>query len=376
MKILYWSELFWPYIGGVEVLGAKLLPELQDRGCDIIVITSHDYLDLPDQAQYRGVKVCRFPFRSAISTGNIAQLFALRREVAKLKQAFAPDLIHVNSISPSVLFHLQTADACAAPALMTMQQEILPKEGGGCDTLMGAALRSAAWVSCVSSAVLDQVLHWVPEFHSRSSVIYNALDMELDIPRPLPNNPPRLLCLGRLVPAKGFDLAIDAMAFVATRFPNVRMTVAGGGPVQPDLKRQVDRLRLAEKVEFLGWVEPEKVASVIDEATIVLMPSRREGLPIVAVQAAMMGRPIVATRVSGLPEVVVDGQTGILIDMEDSAGLAKAVGFLLEQPEVAARMGHAARSRAERLFNWQCCVADYHSLYQKLTTHKECTNAN
>ncbi|MGH7825142.1 MAG: glycosyltransferase family 4 protein [Candidatus Binatia bacterium] len=373
MRVLYWSELFWPYIGGVEVLSAKLLPELRDRGCEIIVVTSHDFLDLPDRAEYKGISIYRFPFRSAISTGNIGQLFELRGEVSKLKQTFQPDLVHVNAVSPSVLFHLQTIDACSVPTLVTMQQEILPKEGAGCATLMGEALRSADWVSCVSSAVLAQVLGWVPELRSRSSVIYNALEMELDSPKPLPEKPPRLLCVGRLVPAKGFDIALQAMALIAARFPEIRLTVAGGGPLQTELERKADELGLSNRVEFLGWVEPDKVASVINESSIVLMPSRREGLPIVAVQAAMMGRPVIGTRVSGIPEVVLDGETGMLIDPEDAAGLMRALSFLLAHPKVAVRMGDTARIRAQELFNWDRCVADYYLLYQKLI--KEVTYA-
>ena len=99
---------------------------------------------------------------------------------------------------------------------------------------------------------------------------------------------------------------------------------------------------------------------------MVLIPSRREGLPVVAIQAAMMGRPIVATRVSGLPEVVVDGKTGWLVEREDSEGLAKAISFLLDHPKVAARMGRAAQQHARELFSPQRCVDAYDALYRKL----------
>ena len=126
MRVLYWSELFWPYIGGVEVLGTRLLPALRERGYEFIVVTSHDYLDIPDEAGYRGIPIYRFPFRTALSTGNIDQLIEARQRVARLKRTFAAGLVHINSVGPSALLHLDTDDAHPPPLLVTMQQEILP----------------------------------------------------------------------------------------------------------------------------------------------------------------------------------------------------------------------------------------------------------
>jgi glycosyltransferase involved in cell wall biosynthesis len=108
------------------------------------------------------------------------------------------------------------------------------------------------------------------------------------------------------------------------------------------------------------------VMSLINTATVVILPSRREGLPNTAIQAAMMGRPIVATNVSGLPEVVLDQQTGLLVKKDDNSALAEAIAFLLDHPEVAIEMGRAARRRAKELFSWQNCVTSYNALYQRL----------
>ena len=366
MRVLYWSELFWPYIGGAEVFGAKLIPALQKRGYEFVVVTSHDYLDLPDEAQYRGVHIRRLPFRKAVTGGGVDLFFDTRRQVVALKQAFAPDLVYVNGITPSVLFHLQTAHAHPAPTLVRMNQEVLHREADKLDTLTGRVLREADWVACVSAAVLAQARRWMPDTIGHSSVIYTGLDVPALSPKPPPMRAPRLLCLGRLVPAKGFDVALNALASIVDRFPLARLIVAGDGSARPGLQRQAAELGLRQVVDFIGWVDPERVPTLLNSATMVLVPSRYEGLPVVAIQAALMARPIVATRVSGLPEVVVHGQTGLLIEKEDSSALAEAVVFLLEHPETAMQMGQAARRRAREVFSWQRSVAAYDALQRRL----------
>jgi len=101
MRVLFWTELFWPYIGGVEVHGTRLLPALRERGYEFIVVTSHDHLDLPDEARYKGIPVYRFPFRAVFATRNVDQLVEVRQRITNLKRTFAADLVHINSVGPS-----------------------------------------------------------------------------------------------------------------------------------------------------------------------------------------------------------------------------------------------------------------------------------
>lgn len=176
------------------------------------------------------------------------------------------------------------------------------------------------------------------------------------------------MCLGRLAHQKGFDLALSALAAINGRFPDIRMIIAGGGPDRPQLERQAAELGLKDVVEFIGWVAPDKVPGLINTATIVLMPSRWEGLPSVALQASMMARPVVATPVGGLSEVIIHLETGLMVAPEDPAGLAKAIAFLLDHPELAVAMGHAGRRRVQHVFSWQRCVDAYDALYRKLAT--------
>ena len=364
MRILFWSETFWPRVGGVENLAARLLPALQARGYEFAVVTWEN-IESPDEIRYKGIPVCRFPFFSGDRQGSLGPLLENRRRVAQLKKEFAPDLVHINSYGGSVLFHVNTAGACPSPALVTLHQA-LPDEPVAHDSLLGHLLRTADWVTTCSNAVLTHARGLVPEIISSSCVIHNGIEMPPLEPRPIPLDPPRILCLGRLVPEKGFDLALAAFGVVLHRFPSARLVIAGDGPQEGKLKQQTIDLGLAHCVEFVGGVRPEKVADLIAQATLVLIPSRLEGFGLVALEAGSMARPVVATRVGGLPEVIVHEETGLLVDQENSSALAQAITLLLDYPEVAVQMGQAGRSRVRELFSWERCVDAYDTVYQKI----------
>ena len=363
--ILFWSERFWPTIGGVETSASKLLPALRARGYEFVVVTLADYFDLPEEDDYEGIPVRRFPFWSALAKGDVIQIAELRQRMSALKRTFGPELIHVNFLGPSVLFHLHTLDAHPAPLLVSMDSAFPGQEIGG-DSLAGRILRSADWVTCVSAASLAQARKLAPEITPRSSFIYQGVKVPDLQPEPLPTESPRLLCLGRLDGVKGFDLALAAFASIAARFPRARLVIAGDGPERPELERQAAELGLGDAVEFSGWAAPDAVPALINSATVVVMPSRSESFGLVALEAAMMARPVVATRVGGLVEIVVHQQTGLLVEPEDSSALAEAIASLLNHPQTATHMGKAARQRAQEVFSWDRYVEAYDTLYQRL----------
>ena len=235
------------------------------------------------------------------------------------------------------------------------------------DGVVERTLRDADWVTGCSQAILDKGRQLVPQIISRSSLIYNGLDSPTCSPEPLPFDEPRLLCLGRLSPEKGFDLAIEAFDSVLRRFPKARLVISGDGSSRLELERMVAQKKLGQCVDFLGWVKPENVPALINRSTLVLMPSRQESLPLVALEAALMERPVLATCVGGIPEVVVHDQTGLLVSAEDSRALAEAVAYLLDRPAIAIRIGQNARRWAEQKFNWQSHVDGYDALYKELT---------
>ncbi len=364
-RILFWSELFWPTIGGVEITAAKLLPALQARGYEFAVVVPKEYANRPEEDDYQGIPVYRLPFWTAIKSGHPEQMIKLRQRVAALKRDFAPDLIHIALVGPSVFFHMQTITGRPAPVLVDLTSDP-SDQAAGSDAIVGKLLRTAAWVTCVSAATLAQTHAWMPETIPRSSVIYKGRDVSAFKPDPLPTAAPRLLCLGRLDHVKGFDLAVSAFGSVLTHVPGARLVIAGDGPERQRLERQIADLGLQTRVEMIGEVHPDAVPELMNTATLVLIPSRREGLPNVAKEAGLMARPVVATEVGGLPEILVHPHTGLLIKPEDPTALAEAIVFLLQRPEVASQMGQAAQRRVREVFGFDRYVNASDTIYRQL----------
>jgi glycogen(starch) synthase len=365
-RVLFWAQAFWPHIDGVTVLGTSLMLALRERGYEFQVVTSHGEADRPEETTYRGIPVHRLPFLPALRRRDVGLLRLARDGVARIKRAFEPEVVHVNFADPTVLFHLQTADVCPAALLLSICVAP-PSPGGGVDTLLGSLLGRASWVAAISEAILGDIRRLAPEIAGRSSVLYNSVPSPPVAPAPLPVSAPRLLGVGRLVTDKGFDLAVAAFAAIAHRFPGARLVIAGDGPARPGLERQAAALGVADRVEFLGWVAPAEVPALMNTATLVLMPSRwREAFGLVALEAALMARPVVATRVGGLPEVVAHGRTGLVVPPEDADALAGALSVLLSSPSLAARMGRAGRRRALGRFGWGRFVGTHDALYRRL----------
>lgn len=296
MRVLFWSEWFWPSIGGVERISQRLLTALRDRGHEIHVVTSQGAWSEEDE--HEGLTIHRVPFQRAITGTDPMALIEARMRAAKLKKAIDPDIVHLAIIAPSVFFHLQTLDVCPCPTLLT-RQDLLADPASGADTIFGRIVRSVDWIACCSRAMLDDTVMRIPEVTDRTSVVLNGIDPPSTAPAPLSATPPVIGVIGRLVPEKGVDVAISAMPMIRAAYPDARLVIAGGGPVEPALRELTSLLDLDAAVEFRGWVPPERVGEFMNETTLVQVPSNIEAFGLVALEAQQMGRPVVASNVGG-----------------------------------------------------------------------------
>jgi len=362
VRVLYLSEFFHPYLGGPEVLSAALLPEMVRRGHEVLAVSSHGDEPLADEESWRGVTIRRQPWRRALESHRPALVGDMVRRLAALKRSFEPDVIHLGAVGPSAVFHLRTAQAAPVPALATVQTE-LPSLADG--AIAFRVLRASRWTRFVSRRLMESVCERISGLRGRASVIYSFFS-DGDVPvQPLPFEPPRVLCLGRLTTDKNVALAIEAFATARHCFPEMRLVIAGEGPERADLGRRAERLGVSGAVDFRGRVEPGEVSSLLNECTALLISSLREGLPHAAIAASTMGRPIVATRVGSIDEVVVDGATGLLVEPA-AAALASGILRLLRDPREAARMGARARGRARDVFDRTKCVDAFEALYDRM----------
>jgi colanic acid/amylovoran biosynthesis glycosyltransferase len=176
----------------------------------------------------------------------------------------------------------------------------------------------------------------------------------------------------RFIEKKGIDLTLKAFAAVAAQYPKAKLTLVGDGPLRSVLEQQARDLGIGDKVVFAGFLAPVAVREMVSQAHLYLHPSRtgsngdREGVPNAMLEAMTVGAPVVATRHGGIPEAIVDGESGLLVAEDDAEGLATASLRLLEDDSLRQRLGRGGREAVEQKFSRtvqdQRLIAFYKSL--------------
>jgi len=168
---------------------------------------------------------------------------------------------------------------------------------------------------------------------------------------PVPPPPyPYLLFFGRIVPYKGLDVLLEAFARLSQQFPNLRLRIVGSG----SLKRYRRRMRSLPNLEVTNrWVGDEEIAPHFRHASVVVLPYTSATQSGVVPLAATFARPVVATATGGIPEQVVNGETGLLVPPNDADALAEAVADLLTHPEKARRLGESLQRAYRSSFRWE-----------------------
>lgn len=363
MRVLHWVDCYPPYRGGTETVAERLATAMAARGHEVTVVTgTHE--GLADRNHEKGVIVRRLPFRRALEEQDAIAVLQIRREVSALKAEFAPDIVHLHFLGASGFFLLQTLATSPAPMVVTIHGGLGDCSGGD-HTVLGRLLKTATWVTGVSEAMVAEALKIEPEAAGRSSVIYNGDAAELR--RESPKDPPYLFLSGRHVETKGIDLAIGAMPDVLAAHPGTRLVVASDGPLRPQLEALAHDLGVGEWVTFTGWIDDARLKELAARSLAVLVPSRsHEGFGLVALEAALLSRPVISSAIGGLPEVVKDGETGIVLQDLTSRAIADAAISLLDNPALAAEFGRRAAERAKRKFGLDRQVDEFLELYRRL----------
>lgn len=179
---------------------------------------------------------------------------------------------------------------------------------------------------------------------------------------------PLVLAVARLVWFKGLDALVEATPALLARHPEARVVIVGGGPLREKLEAQARALGVERAVIFTG--ERSDVPELLAAADIFVLPSVSEGLPISILEAMTAGKPVVATSVGGIPELIVDGETGLLTPARDAGSLAEALIRLAGDPELRARMGAAGKARAQIEFSPGRMVERTAALYREILAER------
>lgn len=192
---------------------------------------------------------------------------------------------------------------------------------------------------------------------TRLRVLNNCLDPQFELPSPQPrlNAPPSLLTVARMSLAeqyKGHDVVIRALPELLRRFPDLRYDIVGDGDARPGLEALAQQMGVAEAVRFHGVASEAALRQHYAQASLFIMPSRAEGFGFVFLEAMAHGLPVIGGNVDATPEVVIHGETGLLVDPTSVSQVADAVASLLAAPEQRERMGAAAQGRVEKQFSF------------------------
>lgn len=278
-----------------------------------------------------------------------------RRDLSLVRHAVAslePDLVYVNTLT--LPYWVLGAKHAKIPVLVHVHESderIHPVIAAG----IAAPLMAADRIIAVSHAVKDFLSHAVPLLSKRIVVVHNGVAAPVeDFPPPLSSATVRLGVIGRLNANKGQDLAIEAVASLVGQGLDVRLeiagdTFAGAEEYETSLHRLVAELGLADRVTFSGFC-PD-IWDVLGRTDVVVAPSRTDSLPLVVIEAMLAGRPVVATDVGGMSELLKDGENGLLVGAEDVAALKEGLLLLLDDPSRARRLGANARRTALEHFS-------------------------
>ena len=323
-------------IGGSERHLLTLLPALAERGVEPVFLGLDDPgWDVGPFYRELGVESVRLECPRDLDPGLLRRV---RQELARLK----PDVVHTHLVHGDVYGGL---GAGKVPVISTKHNDD-PFRRGPFRHVERLLTRRAARVITISAALRRYCIDDVGLPAEKIEVVHYGLD-GLPVPWaegpevPLPQDARVLLCVSRLAEQKGVDVAVRALARVREIEPRAVLVVLGEGP---------ERARLAAEGVFLPGRVGD-VASWYRRAELLVHPARWEGFGLALLEAMLAARPVVATRVSAAPEIVVDAETGVLVPPDDAPALAEAVLGLLADPARAATMGDAGLARARSEFS-------------------------
>jgi len=199
-----------------------------------------------------------------------------------------------------------------------------------------------------------------------------GVDMEMFSPQP--DRDPKYITIGmvkRMAPKYGPEFLIKAFAIVNKNYTNLRLILVGGGTQEEELKSLAHSLGITEKCQFVGAVPHKDVPRWLNRFDIYCAPSVSESFGVAVVEASACGLPVIVSRVGGLPEVVQNNKTGIIIPPKDVAALARALETLITNEELRKSMGKSGREFVQQFYDWELCVDKMEQLYyQVVDGHK------
>jgi glycosyltransferase involved in cell wall biosynthesis len=360
-RILLLTAFYRPFIGGAERFAEELALRCP-HDYAITICTARLRRSLPKNEIVGGVIVRRvgfgfsfdkflFPFLSA-AHGIAGRYYMVHAVMASYAGAGA---LFIKTIRGTPYILTLQSGTLDTPRYVAIIRLIFP--------LYRAIHTHARAVHAVSNFLGSRAQNiGVPQ--RRISVIPNGINGALFLPlKNIPRNPLRIVIVARLEPVKGLIYAIGAMDEIHAVFPEAELIIAGNGSFRAVLEKERLLRMHPEKIVFLGEVSPYDIPSLLSGAGIFVCPSLAEGFGIGVLEAMAAGTPVVASRVGGIPDILRDGEDGILVSAGDPSAIASAVMSIMRDDTLRVRFSAAGRMRAQ-MFDWNSIIPSICALWK------------
>ena len=357
-------------LGGAEQVVINLVKNLDKTKFNPMVCCLNDKGKFSDELEREGIKVIALNKRGKIDISIIPKLISVMKKNRI-------DVVNTHLWGANFWGRIAAKMAAVKVIIATEHNEDVWKTKAHylLDRLLN---RWTDKVIAVSNSVKEFYVNTAGLKADRIKVIHNGVSLSLH-PTTCNLQPMRqefgiqdnetvLALIGRLVPQKGHRYFISAFKQLSTD-RKVRGLIVGSGPLETELRAYAKGIGLNGNLVFTGL--RKDIPNLLDVVDILVMPSLREGLPIVALEAMAKNKPVVATDVGGNPEVIIDGKTGILVSPENSIMLALAIKRLIDDKEYAARLGNNGKNRLKEYFSVGKMVKETERLYEECLSKKE-----
>ncbi|MEM4188257.1 MAG: glycosyltransferase family 4 protein, partial [Candidatus Hadarchaeum sp.] len=365
MRVLITTGIFPPDIGGPATYVPHIAHGLTRRGHEVIVLTLSDGIDVNDRGYpFQVIRIRRGIPKPWRQIRTLAAIWHLGREADVLfvnGLAFEAALANFVLRKPLVIKVVGDFawERATTAGLTTDDFESFQQNRYGWRIEWLKAVRTF-WIRRAHQVIVPSqyLARWVANWgvsKDRIFVIYNAVARVDGVePSPVPLKTSfRAITVGRLVPWKRIDQLLEALSHL----PEIGLVVIGDGPERSQLEALARKLGVSERVHFAGSLSKFETLRLMAACDLFVLNSTYEGLPHVVLEAMALGLPVVATAVGGTPEVVKDGETGILVPPEGD-GLIEALRGLVEDPEGRKAMAYAGRDWVRQQFSMEKMVQE------------------
>ena len=343
MKIIQWAFPFLPTQGGREVMIDNLSRELQILGHEVMVVTDTD-----------GSEKLSLPYQ-------VLRLNALNpAESIQAIRDFAPEIIHVHNFLDNSVVMLRSLNL-DSKIILTLHNEHKSSPDRTAQARFDWARQSVSEIVAISDFVKLSIEQSGDFEGVPVSRIWNGTEMVIE-PKPLGQD---ILFMGRIQPEKGLGFLLASMFLLVQKHPRARLQIVGDGPFRKTFENLARDLCLEKNVRFLGWQTGQNLERFITDARMIVVPSAwKEPFGLVAIEAMMNQRPVIVTDRGGLPELVEAGKNGFVVQPGDILELAARMSQLVEDSQLAAKMGAAGRTRALEDFTLNSTALSYLKVYE------------